>query len=141
VQLRDVYVRLLESVSVCLPACLSLCVHLRVRVRVCVRVHVRVRVRVRVCVPVYIFLCLYIKTGARMQSTQLRAGSVVRKDFVDFYDFKQSGAFEPPSSATGVTLQKGDSFLVECWWVCVCVCVWGGVSVCVCGNLYPLPLV
>jgi len=56
------------------------------------------------------------QAGARMQSTQLRAGSVVRKDFVDFYDFKQSGAFEPPSSATGVTLQKGDSFLVECWY-------------------------
>eukprot|EP00802_Teleaulax_amphioxeia_P010269 Tamp_10295.p1 GENE.Tamp_10295~~Tamp_10295.p1 ORF type:complete len:498 (+),score=84.99 Tamp_10295:504-1997(+) len=56
------------------------------------------------------------QAGVRMQTTQYRDGKTLREDAVDFYDFKQSGAFEPRSTGTGFTIKRGDSFLVECWY-------------------------
>jgi len=57
-----------------------------------------------------------------MQTTQFRDSKLVRKDYVDFYDFSQSGTFAPRTTGTGFKIQKGDTFPVECWCVCVCVC-------------------
>lgn len=54
-----------------------------------------------------------------MQTTQFRNGVEVRKDYVDFFDFRQIGGFMSRSTATGFTVKKGDTFLVECWYVCV----------------------
>jgi len=56
------------------------------------------------------------QVGVRMKTTQMRAGEEVRQDYVDFYDFRQSGGFEPRSTADGFKVKKGDSFKVECWY-------------------------
>ena len=56
------------------------------------------------------------QVGTHMTVTQeSAANTVIRKDAVDYYDFKQSGAFEPRSTGQGFQISKGDTFTVECW--------------------------
>ena len=45
-----------------------------------------------------------------------KAGTVIRTDTADYYDFKQSGALEPRTTGEGFKISKGDTHTVECWY-------------------------
>ncbi|CAM9200132.1 unnamed protein product [Discosporangium mesarthrocarpum] len=52
--------------------------------------------------------------GRRMEVQQFRGGELVRAADVEYYDFNYQGAY--PTRVVGATIEKGDSFEVECFY-------------------------
>ena len=45
-----------------------------------------------------------------------KGGMLKRTDSVDFFDFREQGAFSPPTTGAGFTIDKGDYFLLDCYY-------------------------